>query len=257
MIQQATNSRRISDFYPPPVSELFTPWTIEVFSAAHEPERWRMHRECAHQSLVKRRLEGVDRHHEKIRHDCPIYVAEARLNHKPVGGVNINFSNSSCQLPALDWLKGYIDTKRLENFIQILAAQGIIQCGGLWTDPEYRANGLSGDLARTFIPLIKAARVRFYLTICPQHTLEALCTLGSELVAEFPPFPYPDERYQTYIIIGDVRRWPADLAAWAEEQTTGVVLNGAKVSWTINPMRSIRAAVEKRPERLEAWSLNP
>lgn len=118
-----------------------------------------------------------------------------------------------------------------------LAGEGVVQPNGLWTDPEQHFDGLARDLTRTTIPLIKAAGVRFFLTICPQHTLAALCSLSSEFIAEFLPFLYPDKRYQTYIILGDVRRWPADLAAWAEEQSTGVVLNKAKVNFTIQPMR--------------------
>jgi hypothetical protein len=255
MTPKATISRSVANFYPPPVSGLVTPWTIEVFSASREPERWRAHREFAHLSLIKRRFAGIDRHHATIRNDCATYVAEATLNKKPVGGVNINFPNAANRLPVLDWLEEYADTKRLENFIKSQVAQGIVQCSGLWTDPEQRSNGLSGDLGRAYIAMIKAAKVRFYLTICPQHTLAPFCSLGSEPVTEFPPFPYPDERYQTYTLIGDIRRWPADLATWAQSQAAGVGLNGAKVSWIIKPMRTAVAVVEKT-ERIEAWSLN-
>lgn len=118
MPESVTNFRSIPQFYPPPESELLTPWEIEVFSASHEPERWHIHQESARQSLIKRRLEGVDRNHERIRQDCPTYVAEARLVNKLIGGAKLSFPNPSCQLPALDWLVGYVDTKRLHDFIK-------------------------------------------------------------------------------------------------------------------------------------------
>lgn len=229
--------RQVARFYPPPVAGTVRPWEVTVYSTTHEPDRWRAHRQAADRSYASRRLEVVRRDHDLASCYSPTFFIEAMLDGTPVGGAHMHLPNQLGPLPILEELVGHVDSRQLAALIRSLTAEGIVHCAGLWIDSQLRNNGLAGDLSRAFIPMIVAAQARWYIATSHQYILDAWCSLGWQPVPAFPPFPYPDERYQTCVILGDVCRWPADLRAWAQQQAAGATLNGAGPRLTIQPMR--------------------
>jgi len=230
-------SRDVATFYPPPVADKVTSWTIRTFSAADEPERWRKHTQSADESYASRGLQAIAHDQQAASHKSPTFFPEAMLDGVTIGGVRMHLRNSAGRLPIQDELEGHVDTSRLEDFIQELASEGVVHCGGLWIDPAQKGTGLAGDLGRSYMPMIVAAKARYYIAMSHQYILNAWCSLGWQSVPEFPVFPYPDERYQTCVILGDVNRWPRDLAYWAHNQAGTASLGGPGNRFTIQPMR--------------------
>jgi hypothetical protein len=234
---QVKPPRLVASFYPPPTVEIVAEWILQAYSASDEPERWFAHRQAAHRNYVRRGLGIVGRDHGAASHRSPTFFSEAILDGVPIGGVRMHLPNPLGRLPILDELEGHVDCEQLAEFIKDLASEGIVHCGGLWIDPQHRGSGLAGDLGRSFMPMIVAAKVRWYIATSHQYILEAWRSLGWQPVPAFSTFPYPDERYQTCVILGDVCRWPANLMAWAQKQAAGSTLNGKGPRITIHPMR--------------------
>ena len=229
--------RLVADFYPPPRVGTVTDWTVEVYSVSDESERWLCHRQAAHRNYVRRGLEIVGQDLDAAGHRSPTFFAEAILDEAPIGGIRMHLPNLLGRLPIQDELQGHVDCEQLAAFITDLVPEGIVHCGGLWIDPEHRGSGLAGDLGRAFMPMIVAAKARWYIATSHQYILNAWRSLGWQPVPAFSTFSYPDERYQTCVILGDVRRWPANLLAWAQKQAAGSTLRGKGPRIMIHPMR--------------------
>ncbi len=229
---------QVTNFYPPPVVKVVTHWVIKVYSANQEPERWRRHRQAADRSYANWGLEVVGRDHKAANKKSPLFFSEATLDGIPIGGVCMHLPSSLGSLPIQDELEGYVDSLHLERFIQELIPEGIVHGGGLWIDPSQRGTGLAGDLSRSFMPMIVAAKAKYYVATAHQHALNAWCSLGCEPVSLFPTFPYPDQRYQTSVLLGDIGRSPHDLVVWASEQVNGAALDGQGARFSIRPMRA-------------------
>jgi len=83
-------SRNVRPFYPPPSADLDTPWTINVYSASHDPQRWARYNRVANQSYADRDLKSVGEDRGIDIMQYPTYYAEATINGiDPLGGVRV------------------------------------------------------------------------------------------------------------------------------------------------------------------------
>jgi hypothetical protein len=237
--REAQHPHVVSAFYPPPcLADCETGWSVDVFSVSHNDVRWRKQRIAADQSYIRRGLETVGRDHRLASLTFPTYASEVVCKGNPIGGGCIHLQNRQGRLPLEDELIGFVEPHRLSELIRDCSVEGIVHCAGLWIDPRQTGTGLAGDIARAYLPMVFAARARFYLATSHQHILDAWCSLGWQPVKEFETFPYPDDRYQTCLILGDVTRLPSDLKEWAEMQVNGVHLDEGAANFTIAPMRA-------------------
>jgi hypothetical protein len=236
--KQAKSSRQVVSFYPPPGNEITTPWKIEVYSVKYEPERWRQHKLAADRTYTHYRVETVEHDREAAIQRSPTFFSEATIDGIPVGGARIHLLSSLGRLPIQEELERFVDNSQLEHLIRELAPQGLVHGAGLWIDPILRGSGLAGDLGRSLIPMIHVTKARYCIGTAHQYVVSAWCSLGFQPVASFPRFPYPDERYQTCIVLNDRQGWPADLGTWAFEQAKGAILEGPGARFSINPMRA-------------------
>ena len=128
----------VTKFYPPPSRNRFsTEWHVEVFSVAHEPERWHTQRKAAGRCYANRKLEVVERDHSLAGERCPTYSPEVSLNGVPMGGGCMHLPDASGRLPVQDELEGFVDSRLLEELIRRQATEGIVHCAGLWVDPNH------------------------------------------------------------------------------------------------------------------------
>jgi hypothetical protein len=224
--------------FDPPPDGTPTAWKIEVYSASHEPELWWRHRQAADQSYLARGLEAVGRDHAQGSHVAPTYFLSASVNGEIIGGTCAHLYDTLNGLPIVGELKGHVDVDRLRLLIDQLMPDGIVHLGGLWVAMDYRRTGLSGDLARAHMLPVVMAGMRYFIATSPEHILEAWATLGYTALPQFPPFPYPDGRYRTRIISGDLQKIPAALRHWLSGQAGGGTLDGSGVRATIQPWRS-------------------
>jgi hypothetical protein len=235
---------RAEPFYPPPVEASATPWTITVYSAVHERARWERYCRVANRSYAARGLQAIGEA-QVIDIDCyPTYFAEATLTSgadgdEPIGGVRIHSPSPGGRLPLLDELEGYTDIHILQDLVDKLRPQGISHSGGLWIDPAYGRRGLAGDLARAYNAMIAAIQTRWYIGATHQYILDAWRPLGWHPIPTIPYFPYPDDRYQSCVLLGDRQTWPDDLVTWASAQAGDATLDGPGARVTVRPMRYI------------------
>ncbi len=82
---------KVANFYPPPVGKVVTHWVIKVYSANHEPERWRRHRQAADRSYASWGLEAVGRDHkEGCRPRFPVESHHSMILMSPGTGEETN-----------------------------------------------------------------------------------------------------------------------------------------------------------------------
>ncbi|MEM7119486.1 MAG: hypothetical protein AAF614_44145 [Chloroflexota bacterium] len=230
-------SGQVAPFYPPPATNWVPHWEIGVYSAQHEPTRWADHKQAATQSYIKRGLQTVSHDQQASGEKAPTFFSEATCVGEPVGGIRMHLPDSSGRLPIQDEIEAYVDSARLEQFIEALQPEGIVHCGGLWIDPNQKGTGVAGDLSRAYMPMILAAKACYYIATSHQYILQAWMSLRFQPVPLFSEFPYPDERYRTCVILGDVTQWPEDLTSWAQEQAKEAELEEKGKRFSVNPMR--------------------
>jgi len=141
-----------------------------------------------------------------------------------------------------------MDTVYLKIALEKLSNEGISHGGGLWIDPMYARSGLAEDLARASIPMFISAGVRWSVATGHSRILEAWASLGWHRMPGSPTFPFPDQRYQTQILLCDHAAWPEDICEWATKQCNGVTLDGPDIRFTVQPMRT-----EADAERAIEW----
>ncbi|MEZ4862673.1 MAG: hypothetical protein R3C14_15265 [Caldilineaceae bacterium] len=239
-VQQKSEGRHksVPPFYPPPAEPFDTPWQITVYSATHERERWQRYNEIANRSYAVRGLKSVGEERHIDIDQYPTYFAEATVNGSaPIGGVRVHTPSPHGWLPLQEELTGYTDMESLQLLCQELMPEGICHGGGLWINPKRRLRGLAGDLARACFVMFAVTRARWYLGAGHQYVLDTWASLGWHPTAKFPTFPYPDERYESYVLLGNQDTWPKDLRIWTAEQTENVVLNGQSAQFVVQPMR--------------------
>lgn len=234
---------RVAPFYPPPAGSTNMPWTITVYNAHYERARWQRYNQVANRSYAARNLQAVGEDQIIDIDRYPTYFAEATLksaagNGKPVGGIRLHTCGLCGRLPLMEELEGYTDIEILQALADKLRPQGISHGAGFWIDPAYGRSGLAGDLALALYAMIAATQTRWYMGATHQYILDAWRSLRWHPVSTIPTFPYPDDRYQSCIILGDQHTWPDDVAKWASVQVRGAALDGPGARFTVRPMRS-------------------
>ncbi|MEM7530983.1 MAG: Rv1355c family protein [Chloroflexota bacterium] len=231
--------RSVKSFYPPPSADLDTPWMINVYSASYERGRWQRYNEAANESYAARGLQAVGEEQHIDIDRYPTYFAEASLDGdtNPIGGVRIHLPDPEGRVPLMDELAGYVDMTHLQHIVSEFLPSGVGHGGGLWIDPAYARLGLAGDLARACNVMIIASGAKSYIAATHQYSLNAWQSLGWTPSPKINPFAYPDERYQTHLLLGRLASWPTDLYAWATKQCDGIPLDESGMRFTVQPMR--------------------
>ena len=224
-------------FYPPPTTTMGAPWAIEIFDAGAEPERFERHRWAADWCCLRRNAPAVANARHTMGKDFPILVIEATLDGAPIGGGQMYMTDRHGALPIQRELEPYVDCAALQDLIWALAPERIVNLVGLWIEECYGATELSGDLGRAYVALVAMARARYYIGICPDDILDACRSIGFEPLASFGVLSYPDPRSKTRVILGDAKRWPDDLAAWAHRQAERAHRHSRSTRFALEPMR--------------------
>lgn len=236
----SSKSRRsVRPFYPPPSADLETPWTIKVYNAYHEHGRWERYNEIANQIYAQRNLKAVGEERRVDIEKYPTYFIEATIDGSaPFGGIRVHTANSEGEFPLHEELSGYINMKAFRSFTDDLQVDGLAHLSAFWIDPSCRMAGVAGDIARAGFALCLATSSKWNIGAAHQYIQNAWESLGWYSVPQFETFPYPDDRYESFVICGSKETWPTELTEWAEDQTQGVSLNGLSVRFTVEPMRT-------------------
>jgi len=229
----------VKTFYPPPPADLETPWTIKVYSAYHERDRWGWYNYAANQSYAARKLEAVGEEQIIDVDRYPTYFAEATIigHDLPIGGVRIHLPDMSGRVPLLDELEGFTDTQQIHKMIEELQNEGVSHGGGLWIDPSHARSGLAGDLARASIPMFVASGTRWSVAMGHHRILDAWASIGWLPIQSLASFPFPDDRYRTNVLLCDHNAWTMNIAQWASTQVDDSTLDGSGPRFTVEPMR--------------------
>jgi len=232
------SQRNVKPFYPPPSTDLEVPWTLQVYSARYERERWERYNQIANQSYAERDLKSVGEDRGIDIDQYPTYFAEATIDGgPPIGGVRVHTIDKHGEVPLHEELTGYIDMNAFRVFTDGLRVEGIAHGGGLWIDSKCRMAGLSADLARACFAMFLATRTTWYLGAGHEYVQDAWASLGWDAAPEFQTFPYPDDRYNSYVLCGSKETWPIEFAHWAEEQARGITLEGPGARFIVESMR--------------------
>ncbi|MEM7538922.1 MAG: hypothetical protein AAF639_42590 [Chloroflexota bacterium] len=236
--------RNVRPFYPPPPADLDTPWTIHIYNAFYEQDRWERHNHVANQSYADRDLNAVGKERIVDVTQHPTYVAEATINGiDPVGGVRVHTPDAFGELPLHEELMGYIDMDAFRTYTDGLLHDGIAHASGLWVDVNRQLPGLGADLARACFVLFLATGCKWYIGAGHQYVQNAWASLGWYAEPDFGLFPYPDDRYDSYVLNGTKETWVPEFVEWAATQIGGASLDGAGVRFTVEPMRVGMGAV--------------
>ena len=158
-------------------------------------------------------------HKLKVR-DCPINGID------PIGGVRIHQPSSAGELPLHEELMDYINMKEFRVYSSRRLSEGITHGGKLWIDPNCRLAGLAADLARRCFVMFLATQAKWYLGAGNQYVQDAWASLRWYAAPKFQTFPYPDNRYDSYVLCGLKDIWPSNFKRWAAAQIDGEGLDG-------------------------------
>jgi len=144
-------------------------------------------------------------------------------------------------LPILDELKGHVNSKYLAPLIRGRQVDGVVHCGGLWVNKKFRGYpNLTADLARSHLVMVRLVGARWSVGTSAEHTLDAWSSLGYRVDPSIPPFPYPDDRYQTRVVWCDTRVLhdaESGLRDWMASQAECLSTTAPQDSLSIAPFR--------------------
>ncbi len=233
---------KVKPFFPPPSISLATSWKITIHDARQEPLLWEEHKKAADKSFLQKGLSAVGEKRKVDTSRFPTFFAEARIKsprggYQLIGGIRMQLSDKDGKLSIVNELDGYADTRILSGFLKQFAPKNVAYGSGLWLDKKHHLPGLSADLARTYCLLVHLSKAQWHIGCTPHYILDAWSALGWSPVSVIPGFPYPDERYKSFVLFGNKNTWPESLTNWAEEQTANLDIDSLYLGRRINPLR--------------------
>lgn len=214
------------------------PARITITHAQKDSQSWQQYLQGADKRYADFSLEGVTEDHAEAGLQSDTWCTLAWINGELAGGMRMHVA---ARLPILDELNGYINPRGLALLIQARQADGVVHCGGLWVSQQFSGYlHLASDLARSHLVLVRLAGARWSIGTSAEHTLEAWSSLGYRAEPSIPPFPYPDDRYQTRVVWADMWRLhdvAESLDAWADCEASRIDALGPGHNATITPFR--------------------
>lgn len=131
------------------------------------------------------------------RTDGSVYFVVAEtLSGEMVGGTRFHVRGKHTPLPIELAMSG---NKRISNEIRARQHEGVAEYAGLWVLPDQRGTGLSAALMSTAVASSAAWGVRHGLGFT-HHYLIFWTPIGFQVDQELGFTPYPDPRYQSYVL---------------------------------------------------------
>lgn len=151
-----------------------------------------------------------------------VIVAVDSENDEIVGGIRINLSQSSTDLP-LHGALGYMD-ERIVNWIEEKNKTGVAEVCGLWNAKRVFGKGISPLLTLSAVALCGMLPTQLLLGIAAPYTRLMSISMGFELMDQFGDngyFPYPNDRHRASLMaITDLKCLP-----FAEQKKRELIYN--------------------------------
>jgi len=115
---------------------------------------------------------------------------------------------------------------KVEAIIDDRLPLGVLEIKGVWVAPDVRRhNRLSNAIARCYLHAMALLNAQFAFCTAGRHAAARWRGAGGQVVTALPPIPYPDERYETFMLWWDAARLdladPDQLRRFRNEAPTG------------------------------------
>lgn len=152
----------------------------------------RRQQDCYAAFSVERAAKKV---HAKREQSVHFIVAET-MSGEIVGGARFHVRSPKNPLPIE---KALPTDSRVHAAMALRQQHGVAEYSGLWASPAGRGTGLSAVLISTTVAASANLKVRCGLGFTHHH-LVFWTPLGFQVDEELGFFPYPDSRYQSYVL---------------------------------------------------------
>lgn len=188
---------------------------IIVARPAEHPRLWADYLQGARVSYRRHGVENVLDYDTVVDGDSTtLFLAAVDMQGKVVGGMRAQGPyRLSSQAHALDEWAGRAGSEQLRREIALRIPAGIIEMKTGWVADEVdRRSALTAALARFFIHSLTLLNARYAMCTVAAHALKQWQSTGGVVSDRVAAVAYPDERYQTRLMLWDKQTY-AGLAA--------------------------------------------